>query len=62
MHHTHAKSWRPSWKRLAQTPQENESRHLIFYRFDRSTLYAERVIHGMRDLPRRLLQPPDATA
>jgi len=25
-----------------------------------STLYAERVIHGMRDLPRRLLEPPDA--
>lgn len=34
-------------------------RHLIFYRFDRSTLYAERVIHGMRDLPHRLLQPPE---
>ena len=33
-------------------------RHLIFYRFDRSTLYAERVVHGMRDLPRRLLEPP----
>ena len=27
-----------------------------------STLYAERVIHGMRDLPRRLLEPPDASA
>jgi toxin ParE1/3/4 len=38
------------------------NRHLIFYRFDRSTLYAERVIHGMRDLPRRLLEPPDAPA
>ena len=35
-------------------------RHLIFYRFDRSTLYAERVVHGMRDLPRRLLEPPEA--
>jgi len=33
--------------------------HLIFYRFDRSTLYAERVVHGMRDLPRRLLEPPE---
>jgi plasmid stabilization system protein ParE len=38
------------------------NRHLIIYRFDRSTLYAERVIHGMRDLLRRLLEPPDATA
>src|SRR5947199_6895160 len=26
-------------------------RHLIFYPFDDSVLYAERVIHGMRDLP-----------
>ena len=38
------------------------NRHLIFYRFDRSTLYAERVIHGMRDLTHRLLEPPDAPA
>jgi toxin ParE1/3/4 len=30
-------------------------RHLIFYRFDEETLNAERVIHGARDLPRRLL-------
>jgi toxin ParE1/3/4 len=30
------------------------NRHLIFYRFDESTLMAERVIHGMRDLPRVL--------
>jgi len=37
-------------------------RHLIFYRFDDSTLYAERVIHGMRDLPRRLLEPPESEA
>ena len=33
-------------------------RHLIFYRFDRATLYAERVIHSARDFPRRLLDPP----
>jgi toxin ParE1/3/4 len=32
-------------------------RHLIFYRFDDEALYAERVIHGARDLPRRLLRP-----
>jgi toxin ParE1/3/4 len=31
-------------------------RHLIFYRFDEDTLIAERIIHGARDLPRRLLR------
>jgi plasmid stabilization system protein ParE len=31
-------------------------RHLIFYRFDGETLMAERIIHGARDLPRRLRQ------
>lgn len=35
-------------------------KHLIFYRSDESTLYAERVVHGARDLPRRLTQPPGA--
>jgi toxin ParE1/3/4 len=35
-------------------------RHLVFYRFDRNTIFAERVIHGMRDLPRRLLEAPGA--
>ena len=34
-------------------------RHLIFYRLHDTTLYAERIIHGMRDLPRRLLEPPE---
>ena len=33
-------------------------RHLIFYRFDDATLWVERVLHGARDLPRRLRQPP----
>jgi toxin ParE1/3/4 len=33
-------------------------RHLIFYRFDKNTLVPERVLHGARDLPRRLLQSP----
>jgi plasmid stabilization system protein ParE len=32
-------------------------RHLIFYRFDDEAVIAERVIHGARDLPRRLLPP-----
>jgi plasmid stabilization system protein ParE len=31
-------------------------RFLVFYRADGSTLYAERLIHGGRDLPRRLLE------
>jgi plasmid stabilization system protein ParE len=39
----------------AQRPYQ---RHLIFYRFDDNMLYAERVIQGSRDLPRRLLQSP----
>jgi toxin ParE1/3/4 len=29
-------------------------RHLIFHRFDDETLIAERIVHGARDLPRRL--------
>lgn len=33
-------------------------RHLIFYRFDAAALYAERLIHGARDLPRRVIQSP----
>ena len=33
-------------------------RHLIFYRHDDANLYAVRVMHGARDLPRRLGQPP----
>ena len=33
-------------------------RHLIFYRFDEQKLMAERVVHGARDLPRRLLESP----
>ena len=33
-------------------------RHLIFYRYDSTTLYAVRAIDGARDLPRRLLEPP----
>lgn len=33
---------------------------LIFYRATGDELSAERLIHGARDLPRRLLQPPSA--
>lgn len=33
--------------------------HLIFYRITGDVLSIERVIHGARDLPRRLLEPPE---
>lgn len=33
--------------------------HLVFYRHDSTTLYAELVMHGARDLPRRLVEPPE---
>ena len=35
-------------------------RHVLFYRYTESDLFIERVMHGMRDLPRRLLEPPEA--
>jgi toxin ParE1/3/4 len=35
-------------------------KHLVFYRHDEATLFMERAIHGARDLPRRLLQPPES--
>jgi toxin ParE1/3/4 len=34
------------------------NRHLIFYRYDETRIEAWRVIHGARDLPRRLLERP----
>lgn len=34
--------------------QQPFQRLLIFYRFDETALFAERLIHGARDLPRRL--------
>lgn len=34
--------------------------HLVFYRADEAIISVERVIHGARDLPRRLRQPPGA--
>ncbi len=49
------------WKELAGIRswriEHPYHRHLIFYRFDAETLMAERIIHGARDLPRRLLEP-----
>jgi len=46
---TGIRSWRvkPPFQRL-----------LIFYRFDSGVLTAERLIHGGRDLPRRLIESP----
>ena len=35
-------------------------KHLIFYRVCGSTLDIVRIVHGARDLPRRLLDPPGA--
>lgn len=34
--------------------------HLVFYRADEATISVERVLHGARNLPRRLRQPPGA--
>ena len=33
-------------------------RHVIFYRATETELSVERVMHGSRDLPRRLQEPP----
>ena len=35
-------------------------RLLIFYRFDATRVIGERLMHGARDLPRRLIEPPGA--
>lgn len=35
-------------------------KHLIFYRVRDDELDLVRIVHGMRDLPRRLLDPPGA--
>ena len=42
---------------LVQKPFD---KHLIFYRVCGQTLDIVRIVHGMRDLPRRLLDPPGA--
>jgi plasmid stabilization system protein ParE len=36
--------------------------HLIFYRYTGTELFAERLMRGARDLPRRLREPPDSEA
>ena len=42
---------------LVQKPFD---KHLIFYRVCGNTLDIVRIVHGLRDLPRRLLDPPGA--
>jgi toxin ParE1/3/4 len=32
--------------------------HLLFYRHNSTGLFAERLMHGARNLPKRLMQPP----
>jgi toxin ParE1/3/4 len=34
------------------------NKHLLYYRFNEDTLFLERLIHGARDLPRRLRESP----
>jgi plasmid stabilization system protein ParE len=49
----------PALRNLRCLPVERPfDKHLIFYRHDQETLYVERVVHGARDLPLRLTQPP----
>ena len=36
--------------------------HLLFYRHNSAELFAERLMHGARDLPRRLVEPPGSPA
>ncbi len=35
-------------------------RHLVFYRAEETGPSIERVMHGARDLPRRLIEPPES--
>jgi plasmid stabilization system protein ParE len=49
----------PALRDLRFFPVERPfEKHLIFYRHNEATLYVERVIHGARNLPLRLTQPP----
>jgi toxin ParE1/3/4 len=50
----------PILRNLRYFPVERPfDKHMIFYRHDRAALYLERVIHGTRDLPRRLTERPE---
>jgi toxin ParE1/3/4 len=42
----------------AASPWKAFKKHLMFYRLQDDTLFIFRVLHGVRDLPRRLVDPP----
>jgi toxin ParE1/3/4 len=49
----------PILRGLRYLPAERPfEKHLIFYRHGDSALYIERAVHGARDLPKRLAEPP----
>ncbi len=51
----------PALRNLRCLPVERPfEKHLIFYRHEEETLYVERAVHGARNLPLRLTQPPVA--
>ena len=53
----------PRLQRLRSLPVERPfNKILVFYRTDGDVLHAVRLIHGARDLPRRLLEQPDSNA
>jgi plasmid stabilization system protein ParE len=35
------------------------SKHILFYETDGDDILPRRVLHGHRDLPRRLVEPPE---
>lgn len=43
---------------LSLTVQRPFNRMIVFYRVDGEVLQAVRLMHGARDLPRRLVEPP----
>lgn len=55
-HHPH-----PELTGLRRIPRDAPfGRFLAFYRVTADEVRAARLLHGMRDLPRRLLDPPGA--
>jgi hypothetical protein len=41
--------------------RSDDFNRLVFYRLTETELIAERLMHGARDLPRRLVEPPGAS-
>jgi toxin ParE1/3/4 len=51
----------PRLQGLRSLPLERPfNKILVFYRAEEATFHAVRLIHGARDLPRRLAEPPDS--